>query len=611
MKVHRRRWPQALTLTLAGLLALLAGQRQRTAASSIFVVDGVKVVWSSGESVRYLSPSTFPPGSATELLIFEAMALWNIVPAADFEYFFAPLEQDFPIDHFDGFNDTAAVPADQLDPGVLGVTFLVNDGATWFDMDVLFSDSPAGAGYTFAPQPTCDVVSDPTPTNGFSFLLIATHELGHALGLGHDPIGNEPSGTGWFVATMNPRYPSGGPIGQHNIVELHTDDRNGLRLLYPHSGLSEPPMVDLASAGYATGNAIGQAVPMAAQPSQVFPGEEVILRLLIENFGTTNEFFVRQGFYLSIDDIVAAGDQFLGSLTWDIAFQDAFEVDVAVPLPADMLAGSYFLGAALDDLDQIIEEYEDNNIAVTCEPLIVAQRAPLFDPLPQQVIPCGQAYTGPTPAVALPINMGPMTWSLDNAPSRMMINPSTGVISWPNPVPSTFPYAVTLRGTNMAGSSTQTLFLGVEASPPQLVLMPDDDASCDPAFVSAAPRLTSSLCMSPILNWSLDMGPPGMTIDASTGRVSWLAPVSSPAPYTVTIRATNAVGNGSATWLLHAIAGDMDGSGAVDLADFGSAAPCLSGPGRSWTTSCSCIDADFDGDIDLFDVAAFQIRFHK
>ena len=191
---------------LAMLLAVAATLRiggDSADGFSYFQYGGVNVVWAGGQAIRYLSPTTFPEGSDPDLHILAAMGLWNMVPAADFEFFYSCLDQDYPIDNFDGYSDTVAVPASSLDPGVLGVTYMVNSGAQWFDMDILLSDYPENIGWFFDPNPDCDMITDPL-SNGFSFLLVTTHELGHGLGLGHDPIGNEAPGTPWFIATMNP-----------------------------------------------------------------------------------------------------------------------------------------------------------------------------------------------------------------------------------------------------------------------------------------------------------------------------------------------------------------------------------------------------------------------
>jgi hypothetical protein len=45
---------------------------------------------------------------------------------------------------------------------------------------------PKGWAWIFEPNPGCDLVTAPL-VNGFSFLLVATHELGHSLGLGPRP----------------------------------------------------------------------------------------------------------------------------------------------------------------------------------------------------------------------------------------------------------------------------------------------------------------------------------------------------------------------------------------------------------------------------------------
>ena len=136
---------------------------------SYFSDNGTTVVWAGNESVRYLSPSTFPPGSDAETAILVSMGLWNIIPDTNFAYSYIPAEKDYPIDNFDGFNDTIAVPPEQLDEGVLGLTVMVRSGANWFDMDVLFSNNPVGAGYTLDPYPGCDVIAEPAPAYGYSF----------------------------------------------------------------------------------------------------------------------------------------------------------------------------------------------------------------------------------------------------------------------------------------------------------------------------------------------------------------------------------------------------------------------------------------------------------
>ncbi|MBI4717983.1 MAG: matrixin family metalloprotease [Planctomycetes bacterium] len=603
----RRWWPAAF----AGCALLWTLTARDSRGFSYYLLSGTPVAWSTPQSVRFLSPSTFPPGSVAEVHVLEAMGLWNLVPACDFQYAYSRLDQDYPIDHFDGYNDTAAVPAWQLDPGVLGVTYLVNDGPEWFDMDVVFSDLPLGVGYTFDPNPSCDVVHHPLPTNGFSFLLVAVHELGHALGLGHEPVGDEPPGSAWFVATMNPRYPSGGPMGQENIIELHTDDRAGARFLYPHAGPSGPAYPDLALPAFTTGSSLGQAVPLYFDPPAVYPGDPLTARSVIENLGTTNEFFVRQGFYLSDDPWIDAADRYLGSLLWDIPFQEALQFEAVIDMPADLPAGSYYLGSILDDLDEVDEEYEDNNAASYCDALTVAQLAPVISPLGQRVVACDAPFVGPTPALVLPLNMGPASWSLDNPQLGMTINRTTGVISWSRPVHSPFPYLLQVRATNGAGTSTQVLYLGVLQSAPQIVPLAMQDVSCQPAFSGPVPLLTQPQCMNPIILWSIDSGPPGLAVNPTTGVLSWPEPVPADGPYTVTIRASNGSGSGTTSLALRVTPGDFDGDAGVRLSDLPALLDCLTGPHVAQNADCTCGNLDGDADVDLTDVSDWLARFGR
>lgn len=599
-----------LRITTAAMLgaALLPLSEQRIAAFSYYLLGGEAVVWSGASSVRFLSPSTFPPGGEVETQFLSAMAEWNLVSGADFNYSFVRLAEDPPIDHFDGYSDTAAVPAHQLDPGVLGVTFLVNSGSNWFDMDILFSDLPSNVGYTFDPQPDCHVLAAPTPANGYSFLLIAMHELGHAIGLGHDPIGDEPAGTPWFVATMNPRYPSGGTLGQNNIIELHADDRGGARFLYPHSGPSGPPYVDLASSSFESSSTLGRAVPLTCTPSALHPGEEVTIPSVLENLGSTNAFYVRQGFYLSVDATVDTTDEFLGSIDWDIAAGDALAFDVAAPLRADLPAGFYYVGAIIDDTDGLIENWEDNNAARCCDAIEVLRLPPSILPMPQRVVACDAAFVGQAPKVTHPQNMAPMTWSLESPPPGMTIHPTTGVITWPEPRSSGFLYVIQVRATNSAGSDVEPFFLGIQPQVPVLASQPDVHAACKPPLDLPPPSVTDVGCMEPIIAWLLEAGPAGAHVDAASGRFTWPNPVPKAEPYLVSIRALNAAGSGNTAFRLFSVAGDYNGDARADLDDWSHFAPCLAGPHVAPATSCSCGDGDANARLDLRDVAEFQRR---
>ncbi|MGE0481487.1 MAG: M12 family metallo-peptidase [Phycisphaerae bacterium] len=66
-------------------------------------------------------------------------------------------------------------------------------------------------------------------------------------------------------------------------------------------------------------------------------------------------------------------------------------------------------------------------------------------------------------------------------------------------------------------------------------------------YTGPVPTLTNPTCMSPVV-WSLIAGPAGMTINSSSGVVTWPSPVISGSPHTVTIRATNAAGMDDESW---------------------------------------------------------------
>lgn len=597
------------TLLLAlGLAAGLIGG-DRASGFSYFSYGGYSVIWIDFAADRYLSTLTFVEDDDPDVLYRAAMSLWSDVWGADFTYYYGYVDEAYTVlDPQDGYSMTVAVPANSLDPGVLGVTYMVSYADIWYDMDMVFSDFPEGAGWHMLADPDCEITDNPSPDNGFSFYLVALHELGHALGFGHDPIGTEPAGSAWTIATMNPAYPAGGPIGNQNIVELHTDERRGMRFLYP--GAANPQM-DLANSGYsAKGPRLGKAVSSFFTPQTITPGEELTLWAMIENLGTLPASNVRDTFYLSTDGVIDASDMLLGNLDFNVVSNARMEFGAATDIP-DLPAGTYHIGSVLDSLQQVSEVYEDNNQADYCDPLIIAQAVPAFNGFNQYIITCDQPFTGPTPAVAYPVNMAPITWSIDNPQPGMTVNPATGVISWPAPVKSPFIYEIVLRASNGAGSSTQTLRLGVQQAAPRIAAIPNHATRCGASYTGPTPALAASACMSPILNWSLVSGPPGMTINASSGVVSWPDVTPGDGPYVVTIRAINEVGEAMESWLLYvgSAEGDLDANGVVNLNDVELFTPCIDGPYAPPGAGCVCADFDQDDDVDLQDYARLTLVY--
>ena len=92
---------------------------------------------------------------------------------------------------------------------------------------------------------------------------------------------------------------------------------------------------------------------------------------------------------------------------------------------------------------------------------------PVIADIPDHYAVRGMPYSGPTPEVTDDMT-GVTTWSLVSGPPDMAY---TSVVSWANPVTSGSPYTVTIRATNLVGSTDETWQLTVVDNPK---LVPDD-----------------------------------------------------------------------------------------------------------------------------------------
>ena len=175
--------------------------------------------------------------------------------------------------------------------------------------------------------------------------------------------------------------------------------------------------------------------------------------------------------------------------------------------------------------------------------VLTVKAPPVIAPIADEPnLPAGKPYTK---AVTLVQGSPPITWSLLNGPPGMTIDPAGGTVSWPEPNATGGPVTVTARATNEVGNDTKSWAVTVKDLP-VIVDIPNRSIAVGQEYTETPTLLRGT----PPVTWSLVGGPAGMTVDPTTGVVRWPAPTTTGSPFTVVLRATNAVGYGEETWQL-------------------------------------------------------------
>jgi len=160
-----------------------------------------------------------------------AFSTWEAVAASKIRFAFQGVVGTRERNSGDGVNLIALGARENLGTGVLAATFLTSDAAgTLTDADIVFGSSVAFS------------TSSSPDASAYDLEAIATHEIGHFLGLEH---------CGLARATMVP-YTDRGEIQQRT---LHSDDEIGATLLYPEDGF-------LASTGSLSGRITVAGAPV-------------------------------------------------------------------------------------------------------------------------------------------------------------------------------------------------------------------------------------------------------------------------------------------------------------------------------------------------------------
>lgn len=134
------------------------------------------------------------------------------------------------------------------------------------------------------------------------------------------------------------------------------------------------------------------------------------------------------------------------------------------------------------------------------------------------------------------------TFSLVTGPAGMTVDPFSGQFSW-TPTPSQVgPNAVTVRASNFAGQVDQSFTVNLVATGPAITsAAPSTDPRYSPV-VGYAYTHSVVATGNPAPTFSVVSGPAGLTINGSTGLISYTAAAGEAGSQPVTIRASNFVG---------------------------------------------------------------------
>jgi RHS repeat-associated protein len=175
-----------------------------------------------------------------------------------------------------------------------------------------------------------------------------------------------------------------------------------------------------------------------------------------------------------------------------------------------------------------------------------SNRAPFFTSAPATRAATGARYE--YAASAVDADGDAPSYALSQAPAGATVDPNTGLLVWPFALPGS--HAISLSASDGAGGSAAQSWTLTVGSP-----SPNPTAPAIHGSPSATAAVGETYLYQPIaddpdpndaLLFSLTTAPPGMAVDAATGRVSWTPASSDTGSHAVTLRVEDG-GGGAAT----------------------------------------------------------------
>jgi hypothetical protein len=310
----RRRLSFVLTLALVGTSAL---------AFDTIDFNGEPARWPDARCTMYHDPAwSGYPSFISELRA--AMSPWTNVSGSNFVFRAGGASPSAALDHRS--NGNSDVFFGDLSPNVYAITWVMQQGPTLFDRDVVFNTDwtwSTGSGA------------------GVDFRSVAVHELGHVLGLGHETT---------KPAVMQPYYDGSTPM--HT---LEFDDEEGCRFIYPEP---EPPPAEPSDTDLVIGN-------VTFEPEDASSGDEVRVSFGMRNAGTDPTGTFAATVYLTEATSVSPDDRYLGArIQASLEPGETRDATVRVRLPDALEPRIFRIGVILDAQRATGDRDPENNAAV-------------------------------------------------------------------------------------------------------------------------------------------------------------------------------------------------------------------------------------------------------
>lgn len=302
-----------------------------------YVLKPIK--WSNARATMYIATNSFPPGTWHEQAIQRALNRWNDIKGCGF-VFSSGTDTDGTYNLTNGKNEVFIDNINGFATGDIAVTMTTSSGSTIIETDIGFN--PYYTWIDYSGNQATTVYSDPSKVEYFEHVIL--HELGHVIGLKHQDN---------VLGTMNTYKLSGGDFGNLKEWNVHGDDRNGCRAIYPDSTTE----TDMVASKYYLLN--GSAIPIS-YPRYWSRGQTLNIQFTAENLSTSTKTYT-VGFYLSTNSYISQSDILIGTRVLTQSKGGTGTYSQSLTIPTNISAGDYYIGFIVDNANQHSETSESNN----------------------------------------------------------------------------------------------------------------------------------------------------------------------------------------------------------------------------------------------------------